>query len=301
MAETRRLLAMERWKILKRAILAAKKDSEMEQNVASVRRFNRFGVLALSDPPSDPVRAPASPEQWVQYSYTSRDSSNPPLTVESSVKLLEDNVSLEAMMGFNNTGNVCVWPSEEVMAYYCLEHTSMFQGAAVCELGCGMTGLAGLMLACSKTSSCVVLTDGNETSVQNVRENVLANQWQFGGTEVSASVLQWDAASVKASSAFCGMFDYVICADCLFFEDLHSELAQVIDTLLKPDGAKALLFAPRRGNTLDKFCTVAKKYFEVEQTVQYDERLWRIHQENSRDNEIYSPDLHYPLLITLTH
>lgn len=300
MAERKRVLAMERWKILKKAVLAAKKDSAIQQNVASVRRFNRFGVLAICVPPPDSVHALPSPGQWMQYSYTSSDSPNPPLMVESSIKLLEDRVSLEAMMGFNNTGNVCVWPSEEVMAYYCLEHRSMFQGAAVCELGSGMTGLAGLMLACTNTPSCVVLTDGNETSVQNVRENVLANQWQFGDTEVSASVLLWDTASVK-SSAFCGVFDYVICADCLFFEDLHSELAQVIGTLLKPARGKALLFAPRRGNTLDNFCTVAKKYFKVEQTMQYNEMVWRMHQETSRDNELYSPDLHYPLQITLTH
>ena len=70
-------------------------------------------------------------------------------TIEVQVRLLQKNVSLQDMIGFNNTGNVCVWPSEEVLAYYCLTHAELFARGSrrVCEIGAGMTGLAALCVA----------------------------------------------------------------------------------------------------------------------------------------------------------
>ena len=295
------VLARERWKILKNAIVTATKKertpllSDVGQNLASVRRFNRFGLLTVSTVPPPGI---AYSGQWLQYSYVPRFSTDAALTTTSLVKLLKDkSVSLEAIIGFDNTGNICVWPSEEVLAYYCLERRSMFQGAAVCEIGCGMTGLAGLMLACTQTPSYMLLTDGNDASVENVKANVLANALQFGKTSVSAEVLLWSSIAIEDSHR--ERFDYVICADCLFFEEMHSKLALVIHRLLKPGSSKALLFAPRRGITLKNFCKVAEEYFKVEQIEEYDDTVWRMHQENTKKPIVYSTDLHYPLLLVL--
>ena len=295
-AGTGKPLAAERWEILKSAVLSAKKQisGELELSSVSVRRFSKFGLFTTDVPPPDPAHPLSSTAQWLKYTYT---PSNPSSTAtEVSVKHLEDRVSLEAMMGFNNTGNVCVWPSEEVLAYHCLEHKQLFHGASVCELGCGMTGLAGLMLACTHTPSHVLLTDGNRTSVENVREIVQANRWRFGDTTVSTDMLLWDSLALKDSS-YCGKFDHVICADCLFFEDLHHELVLVIHKLLKPEGGRAVIFAPKRGSTLERFCSTAEQYFQVDQSLHYDDKVWRIHQEAPQD---YNPDLHYPLKIIMT-
>ena len=49
-------------------------------------------------------------------------------------------LKLQDLTGFNNTGNICVWPSEEVLAGYCLENRHLFKGKNVLELGAGMTG-----------------------------------------------------------------------------------------------------------------------------------------------------------------
>lgn len=62
------------------------------------------------------------------------------------VRFYKGPVGLKDMMGFNNTGNVCLWPSEEVMTYFCVKNSVIFDDKSVCELGGGMTCLGGLMV-----------------------------------------------------------------------------------------------------------------------------------------------------------
>lgn len=290
MATTR---AAGRWKFLKKAILAAnRRNCEAEEDISycSVRSFSSFNLFQVV---STDASTDCGAGQWLNYSYSNNDDGK--IICEASVKILQGAVSLEAIVGFNNTGNVCVWPAEEVMAYHCLEHREIFKGSAVCELGCGMTGLAGLMLACSKIPSQVVLTDGNEISVKNVNNIVATNRWRFEEcTNVSCEVLRWESASI--SKDYVGQFDYVICADCLFFSDLHSELVLVLQKLLKPCKGVAIMFAPRRGDTLEQFCTIAEKHFQVECTEHYSEQVWKVREEKPC---YFNLDLHYPLKIVL--
>lgn len=54
----------------------------------------------------------------------------------------------------------CCWPSEEVLAYYCINHSDVFRSKKVLELGSGY-GLAGLVIAASTNADEVVISDGN--------------------------------------------------------------------------------------------------------------------------------------------
>ncbi len=74
--------------------------------------------------------------------------------------------------------------------------------------------------------------------------------------------------------------NYACCASCsTFFKDFHLDLAHTIKGLLGvSDGCQAILFSPRRGNTLDQFvkaCQSAK--LNVGITEQYDAHIWSIH------------------------
>lgn len=314
---------MERWKILKRAILAASRRSQgdAEQTTGvSVRSFTSFELFNITDIEAEELNSiPAGAESiWKRYSYergiaacaelsdkdTGRTTDGGKGTEEPSgkgcdkvsviISHLSPKTSLEAMMGFNNTGNVCVWPSEEVLAHYCLESMDQFRGKSVCELGGGMTCLAGLMLGQTGLPTRVALTDGNSESVENVRHILDANREGLGRVQVSAEVLLWDEALLHSEQS---VYDFVICADCLFFVDLHQCLCRVIHKLLAPGGT-AVLFNPARSGTLEQFMKVAEKLFAIKRCERYSELVWDKHCA-ALTTDRYKSDLHYPVLLVL--
>lgn len=205
------------------------------------------------------------------------------------------------MIGFNNTGNVCIWPSEEVLAHYCLQHLSLFSGKTVVELGCGRTGLAGVLLASTTQPSSLLLTDGHPDAVANVTAVIEHNTEVFGNTQVSSEVLCWDDSFLLSPSPHDGAFDWLLCADCLFFTELHTTLARTMHKLLRTRSGRGLIFAPTRGKTLEQFVTVASKLFTVERTNCYDDAVYQKHSELLQQDEgVYNPDLHYPVMLILT-
>ncbi|XP_077585879.1 calmodulin-lysine N-methyltransferase isoform X3 [Stigmatopora nigra] len=198
-------VARARWTLL-RQVLRKKQVDNPEVKQASVRRFATFNLFERTRPVChDSVDT--SEEHWVeytsvffpQYSAFLRDNLGPPQINE-------------VLNSFDNTGNVCVWPSEETMAHYCLKNSHLFTGT-VCELGGGMTCLGGLMVAVCADVKEVLLSDGNEKCIHNVQGIVERNMQagKFGSTHVSTRVLRWDCN--PDISALESHFDVVICAD----------------------------------------------------------------------------------------
>ncbi|KAM3606219.1 uncharacterized protein V6R79_012975 [Siganus canaliculatus] len=286
-------VARARWTLL-RQVLRQKQVDNPEVKQVSVRRFATFDLFSrkrlLFQDPSD-----TSDDQWVEY----RSVCSPEYSA-----FLRDNLGPlrvnEVLNSFDNTGNVCVWPSEEVMAHYCLQKRHMFKGA-VCELGGGMTCLAGLMVAICADVKEVLLSDGNEKSIQNVRALVERNMeaGKFGSTRVSARAVRWDFEA--DISGLEGHFDTVMCADCLFLDQYRACLVDAIRRLLQPNGM-ALVFAPMRGETLKLFCQLAQQSgLCVSQHQQYDAQVTDVHLKMLREGkEAYDENIHYPLLLTLT-
>ena len=110
----------------------------------------------------------------------------------------------------------------------------------------------------------------------------------------------WDADAGDESRRTEGLYDVILSADCLFFDDARLDLVETIFGWLADDGI-ALVMAPRRGTTFQKFTEAAiKRGFIARQKERYDSKVWSRHLELLSDSQDYRPDLHYPVLLELT-
>lgn len=172
-----------------------------------------------------------------------------------------------------------------------------------------MSCLAGVLAAKYCDPSYVKLTDGNPTSVANVRRIVNRNGMTDESTETA--VVQWAKAAKTLRQSTSGnslmqefngrnSYDVVLCADCLFFDEARVDLVDTIFGSLADDGV-ALVVAPRRGLTFQKFIeTATQRGFKAREVERYDEVVWSLHQDLLGTNLDYCPDLHFPVLLELT-
>lgn len=260
----------------------------------SVRRFTTFGLIKkhpIVAQPAQNVHEVKTSDNWFCYKITVAFD-------EYAVKVHHINRPLtpDDLMGFNNTGNICVWPSEEALAYLALNKLSEFNNRNVLELGGGMTCLAGLLIAKYASASYVHLTDGNELAVANV-QTILDHNEGLRSANVQSSVLKWENINQQMQDEV-ESFDFILSADCLFFDDARTALVDTIWCFLKPDGC-ALIMAPHRGKTLNLFVEEAEKTGFICEIVNcYNQLIWDRHLELKK-NHIYDENIHYPTLIKL--
>jgi hypothetical protein len=129
-------------------------------------------------------------------------------------------------------------------------------------------------------------------------------------------------------------FDTVLACDCLFFEDFHDALLDIILLALgchtsqrsartaNSSRGKALLFQPSRGGSMERFIDKAVPHFSIETIEDYDDevgmhshgrtidnqfvcqcdiQVTRQRQEYLREeNSTYKDGIHYPVLLVLT-
>ncbi|PIK42817.1 putative calmodulin-lysine N-methyltransferase [Apostichopus japonicus] len=289
----KKAIAKSRWKLIYKALKNEAATSSTDENV-SVMRFKSFGFLQQK---SLPEMTGSEDVMWSQISF---DESH-----EYSLKIRQLNMKLSAqdLIGFNNTGNVC-------------------RSKSVCELGGGMTCLAGFTVACTSNAKEVLVTDGNLKSCQNAEIIAKENHSKFGTTEVSVRQLLWNKPETFADLK--EKFDIVAGADwiqiratinnnnlrrdemylsCFVAFSLMTtdRICQHIKHILKPEGI-AWMFAPQRGSTLKKFQEIAEADFTIELQENYDSDVWAKHQKlNSSvgDAGHYDEDIHYPWLMIL--
>lgn len=227
----------------------------------------------------------ANKRTWYKYSMTVDN-------IEYFVNIGHRNrtFSAEDLMGFNNTGNICIWPSEETLTYYVGANINIFKDKTVLELGGGMSCLAGLICAKYGLSKFVMLTDGNKISVENVQISCFCNEFKC---PIACEILKWGKFNVGCK------YDIILCADCLFFDDARTDLIETLWCTLASNGL-ALVMAPKRGSTLDTFIAQSnEKGFICKEVTNYNETVWQKHL-NLLQNADYDDNIHYPILIELT-
>jgi predicted nicotinamide N-methyase len=169
-------------------------------------------------------------------------------------------------------------PSGEVLAWLVAKGAWNLAGKRVLELGSGL-GLPGM--ACAAWTGCesVLLSDGDPELVEVLRANLALNQQAgaFGdpapdaasGRHVQATILDW----VEGGNVEEGIFDVILCADCVYDVELHIPLLMTLRRYLRPDG-KVILIASPRGGSLNIFLHAARGFFgSVTCTVDYDEAV----------------------------
>jgi uncharacterized protein C2orf34 homolog len=274
-----------RWKILSQAV---RQGFNLKPCLGSIRQFSGFNIFEVRELYSDEYG------KWFQF--VSKDKKN---LVSIKVRILTLKLSTQEIInGFDNTGNICIWPSEEILAYYCSKNVNLFENKIVCVLGGGMTCLSGVIVGSSSTPKHVILTDGNQRCVENVIKIVNANSLNFGSTKMECRLLRW--SDKDGSLDLNESVDIILNADCLYFEDCHQALIHTIFRLLKHSGL-AIILAPNRGSSLLKFYNLAKAVFKIKKLLIYDPIIWKHHQIllNSNHSNIYSSDIHYPIMIML--
>lgn len=94
-------------------------------------------------------------------------------------------------------------------------------------------------------------------------------------------------------------YDFILCADCLFFDDSRSALVESINYFLAERG-RAFVMAPKRGKSMNLFikkCIANGLHCEI--FTYYNKQVWEKHQKfNLLSN--YNEDIHYPILLKLT-
>ncbi|OEL34571.1 Calmodulin-lysine N-methyltransferase [Dichanthelium oligosanthes] len=209
----------------------------------------------------------------------------------------------------------CCWPSEEVLAYYCINHSDMFRFVVICELrdllhmakrvlelGSGY-GLAGLVIAVCTNADQVVISDGNPQVVGYIQKNISINAEAFGETKVESMILHWDK---EQASEILNTFDIIVASDCTFFKQFHESLARTVKSLLKHSAtSQAIFLSPKRGDSLDKFLgTVKENGLNCELIENYDPTVWNLHKKyvagDDRTWPNYDKEHCYPLLVRIS-
>ncbi|WCJ32619.1 Calmodulin-lysine N-methyltransferase [Euphorbia peplus] len=287
-----------RWAILREALLprhSSQTPSDEQSTSMHISRKNALGFNMINYQLIDQDRTSAT----ARFSYTLPVDASPKLLLAQRIHEGADLSDFEISNRYNvdNTGLVCHWPSEDVLAYFCLSHASMFRSKRVIELGAGY-GLAGLVIAATTEALEVIISDGNPQVVDYIQRNVEANAGIFGHTKVKSMTLHWDDEVSNISNSF----DVIVASDCTFFKDFHNSLASTVKVLLRNNGnSEAIFFGPKRGDSLDKFLQKIEENgmcFSI--TEEYDSEIWTRHQQlMNGDNKSwpgYEKDHCYPLL-----
>ena len=133
-----------------------------------------------------------------------------------------------------------MWGSSVILARFIEARAGLFAAQSVLELGAGC-GVAGLWAAARASPSQVWLTDFNELTVSNLRQNVAANAACCAPRALDVAAVDWDDESTWPLEAGCAAgeprtFAVVIGADLVYRRSYARKVASVLERTVQPGG-----------------------------------------------------------------
>jgi len=173
-------------------------------------------------------------------------------------------ISPSTLLGFNNTGNVRIWPAEEAMIDYVHKNIpeKTLKTANIVELGGGFSNLCGQFLAKKYPDSTCYLTDGNHDSVTHCSKLIQENQIK----NAICQVLRWDQPETFnfTHSSDCNNndnvpenIDLLLVADCFFFDEYRLPLANCVKHFIDNNPRViVIVIGPTRNGTFEDFLRI---------------------------------------------
>ncbi|KAI3379878.1 hypothetical protein SNEBB_011376, partial [Seison nebaliae] len=150
-------LSKNRWKILAKAI----KNGQLLTLEPLTTQLTNFSVC--------------DDDQYSQIIWYKNEE----IKYEDQVKIVKatEEINLEDLTGFDNTGNVRIWAAEYVAIHDLLSNNFILQhfkenvkGIEMIELGSGMNGLLSLFISKRYPLKRCIATDGNSKCINCLRE-----------------------------------------------------------------------------------------------------------------------------------
>ncbi|XP_069495076.1 protein N-lysine methyltransferase METTL21D isoform X2 [Ambystoma mexicanum] len=164
----------------------------------------------------------------------------------------------------------------ETEAFYNADSGHAFRGRSVLELGAG-TGAVGLVAAVLGAN--VTITDLED--VQDLLKINIENNKHLITGSVDAKVLKWG----ENVSEFLPAPDYILIADCIYYEQ---SLEPMLKTLKELTGPDTIILCCYEQRTMGKNPAIERNYFELLQ-VDFE---WEAVPLNKHDEEYRSEDIH---------
>lgn len=226
---------------------------------------------------------------------------------------LEELTSHHGAHEIDNTGNVCVWDCEKTLLWALLKSSDSSYGRVV-ELGAGMAGLAALGLGATGKANSLVITDGNLGSLQSNRTHVrLMEVVAPLDCTVDNLLLPWALEQSQEGDAFSHLnlepANLSVVSDCAHFERFHGHL---LWTLIQCTavGGQVWMCHPNRGRSLERFLDVVRLFLSTAESKPEDDLLVleekrfpyldEKHQDLTREDPEYRPNVHKPRIFALT-
>lgn len=316
--EANKSRSRERWILLSKAV-KSKRYQLLESNGSTSVALSEsdepktyglmeYSLAANGCTESDPkwVCAEWSPHCKVEYENAD---------VKLYLRFGDNRLTFEELAGFDNSGNIRLWPCEELLAYLFAYGIlkDKIHGTVICELGAGMTALAGLVIGSLSLHSRIYLTDGNPRCVANIEAIVKRNFSNPAESGINVQQLRWGRRDDYGQLLH--KMENIICADCLFATKSHGDLLDTFDDLLvKPattttsaqvvahTGAVFML-APARGNSMSTFVTLVHTdgRFAVKVFEHYNQLFTRHYQTiaSAASTKSFDSDSYFPYLLVL--